>query len=199
MTGDLSIEVWQMIIFSDRMKNGFINDNYSTIPDNSTTRILDASDSISFHSSLHGYTPTPLYNLPELSRQYKVSNIYLKDESHRFGLNSFKTLGASYAVNKLISNNQAFDTLCTATEGNHGRALAWLARIFDKKCVVFIPWDTAAGRINTIENCNNAEEKRRNPSPVPGFFFFSFLAIGLLSSDLATIVSMMEPAGLAAS
>ncbi|MBN1386862.1 MAG: diaminopropionate ammonia-lyase [Bacteroidales bacterium] len=134
------------------MKNGFINNNYSRIPDNSTTRILDASDSISFHSSLHDYAPTPLYKLPELARQYKVSNIYLKDESHRFGLNSFKALGASYAVNKLISNNQAFDTLCTATEGNHGRALAWSARIFNKKCIVFVPGDTALSRIKAIEN-----------------------------------------------
>lgn len=134
------------------MKNGFINNNYCKIPDNSTTRVLNVSDSISFHSSLHGYNPTPLYTLSELARQYEISNIYLKDESQRLGLNSFKVLGASYAVHKLISNNQAIDTLCTATEGNHGRALAWSAGIFNKKCIVFVPGDTALSRIRAIKN-----------------------------------------------
>jgi len=152
MTGDLSIEVCRMKILSDKMKKGIINNNYSKIPDNSTTRILKASDSISFHSSLQCYMPTPLHRLPELARQLNVSNIYLKDESQRLGLNSFKALGASYAVYKLISNNEAGDTLCTATEGNHGRALAWSAGIFNKKCIIFVPGDTAFSRIRAIKN-----------------------------------------------
>ena len=129
----------------------FINKPNNKIIQNITTNILKNSDASVFHSSLKGYKPTPLVSLPCLAKKYSVGNIYIKDESFRLGLNAFKGLGASYAISKILINNPKVKTLCTATDGNHGRAVAWSAKLFDKKAVVFVPLGTTSQRIDAIE------------------------------------------------
>lgn len=129
----------------------FINDPNNKLADNLTNTILQKSKAKSFHSSLPFYKATPLVHLPNLSKKYKLGNIYLKDESLRFNLNAFKGLGASYAINKILKDKPHIQTFCTATDGNHGRAVAWAATYFDKKSVVLVPKDTTSQRIAAIE------------------------------------------------
>lgn len=121
------------------------------IDDNLTISILQKYNALKFHSSLPEYKPTPLLRLTNLSKKYNVKDIYLKDESHRFGLNAFKALGASYAIHQTLEKKATSETFCTATDGNHGRAVAWSAKKFGKKSVVFVPEDTTAIRIEAIE------------------------------------------------
>jgi len=130
---------------------------YKNLPNNiitndDTANTLQKYNAIDFHKSLYDYKPTPLINLPNLSKKYNVGNIYLKDESHRFGLNAFKVLGASYAINQILEKNPTIETFCTATDGNHGRAVAWSAKKTEKKSIVFVPKNTTIKRIETIEN-----------------------------------------------
>lgn len=130
----------------------FINKPNNKITDNVTTQTLKNNDALVFHSSLKNYMPTPLVSLPYLAKKYKVSNIYIKDESFRFGLNAFKGLGAIYAINQILKNDAQIDTFCTATDGNHGRAVAYAAKHFGKKSMVFVPKGTTTQRIKAIEN-----------------------------------------------
>lgn len=130
----------------------YINNPDNTFVDNTTTSILKkCDDTLAFHSSLPGYKPTPLVHLPNLSKKYNIGNIYIKDESFRFGLNAFKGLGASYAIHQILKNKPQIETFCTATDGNHGRAVAWSAKFFNRKAIVFVPKDTTNQRIDAIE------------------------------------------------
>ena len=129
----------------------YINDPNNKLALNLTNAILQKSKAKRFHSSLPFYKATPLVHLPNLSKKYKVGNIYLKDESFRFNLNAFKGLGASYAINEILKDQPHIQTFCTATDGNHGRAVAWAAKYFDKKSVVLVPKDTTAQRIEAIK------------------------------------------------
>jgi diaminopropionate ammonia-lyase len=133
------------------MSNYFINKANNLIPINPTTKILSESQARAYHTSLSAYESTPLVHLPNLAKQFNVANIYVKNEAFRFGLNAFKGLGASYAIHKLIQENKEIDTFCTATDGNHGRAVAWAAQLAGKKSVVFVPRDTTQNRIIAIE------------------------------------------------
>lgn len=78
-----------------------------------------------------GYAPTPLHDLPEVAERLGVSRVVFKDESARFGLGSFKALGGAYAVARLAraaeeNGGSVTDlTVATATDGNHGRSVAW--------------------------------------------------------------------------
>ncbi|HSH51039.1 MAG TPA: diaminopropionate ammonia-lyase [Bacteroidales bacterium] len=117
-----------------------------------TTSILQKYSAIEFHASLPEYKPTPLIELPHLAKKYNVGNIYVKDESLRLGLNAFKVLGASYAIYQLLEKKPTIETFCTATDGNHGKAVAWSAKKFGKKSIVFVPKDTTVKRIEAIEN-----------------------------------------------
>lgn len=117
-----------------------------------TTEILKNSEALNYHQTLAEYKQTPLVELKHLAAKYRVGNIYVKDESHRFGLNAFKGLGASYAIFKTLQKDKDITTFCTATDGNHGRAVAWASKKEGKKAVVFVPRDTAESRIKAIEN-----------------------------------------------
>lgn len=133
------------------MSNYFINRPNNKIADNATTAILKNSNAISFHRSLPVYRPTPLVHLPALAKHLGVAGIHVKDESYRFGLSAFKGLGASYAIYELLKQNPGITTFCTATDGNHGRAVAWSAIQAGKKAVVFVPKDTTPYRMAAIE------------------------------------------------
>ena len=108
-----------------------------------------------FHNSLPGYSQTPLVELPELAAELGVATVFVKDESNRLGLPAFKILGASWAVNCALSHRSGFEvpaksltelrdrcapvTLVTATDGNHGRAVARMAALLGLAARIYVP------------------------------------------------------------
>lgn len=128
-------------------------------------------DVYEFHKSLPNYKPTPLVDLKNLAAHYGVKKVWLKDESKRFGLNAFKVLGGSYAIGKYLSQRLGKDinelpynvlisdeikkqlgdvTFVTATDGNHGRGVAWMANRLKQKSVVYMPKGSAQMRFDAI-------------------------------------------------
>lgn len=116
-----------------------------------------------------GYAPTPQYALPGLARQLGLGALSYKDESRRFGLKSFKALGGAYAVLRLLAQAVAQhtggppapaseilsgrwrallsgQTVTCATDGNHGRSVAWGAQMFGCHCVIYIHATVSEGR-----------------------------------------------------
>ncbi|MFE9613254.1 diaminopropionate ammonia-lyase [Streptomyces sp. NPDC006012] len=111
-----------------------------------------------FHAALPDYAPTPLTRLPGLEAESTVGRVYVKDESCRLGLPAFKALGASWAIHRALTERTAAATaptvpitsvtsvppispvtLVTATDGNHGRAVARMARLLGQRAHVFVP------------------------------------------------------------
>ncbi|MED4583119.1 diaminopropionate ammonia-lyase [Brevibacillus choshinensis] len=124
-----------------------------------------------FHESFPIYEPTPLVILPSLARELGVGQLLVKDESHRFGLHAFKVLGAAYAMGCYLCERLGlsieqvdFDTLrseearqqigpvtfVTATDGNHGRAVAWAAAQLGHQAVVYLPKGSSQERVAAI-------------------------------------------------
>jgi diaminopropionate ammonia-lyase len=105
-------------------------------------------------SSWPGYAPTPLVALPALARSLGVGAIHYKDERGRFGLRSFKALGGAYAVANVLRKKVAAivgqATVTCATDGNHGRSVAWGARLFGCRCVIFVHEHVSPGRRDAI-------------------------------------------------
>ena len=91
-----------------------------------------------FHRSLRGYAPTPLVSVPALAAELGVGRVLVKDESLRLGLPAFKVLGASWACHQVLSEAPGA-MLVTATDGNHGRAVARMAANFGVEATVFVP------------------------------------------------------------
>lgn len=133
----------------------------------------ELSKVISFHKSVDGYHPTPLHRLNTLAESLGVANIYVKDESFRFGLNAYKGLGGLYAVARVICDNLGLDikkttyrdlrapenmrkiekmVFVTATDGNHGNGLAWAATRLGAKSHVYMPRGSSEYRAQTIRN-----------------------------------------------
>ena len=129
----------------------YINSPSNRLPENHTIEILKASNALEFHLSLSEYQATPLLELPGLAKKHNVGRIYVKDESRRFGLNAFKALGASFAIHQSLLKNPRITTFCTATDGNHGLAVAWSAQRNGKKSLVIVPETTTKQRIKAIE------------------------------------------------
>ncbi|MFB9908508.1 pyridoxal-phosphate dependent enzyme [Allokutzneria oryzae] len=92
-----------------------------------------------FHRDVEGYRPTPLVELPALAEELGVRRVLVKDESDRFGLPAFKVLGASWAVHRVLSEHADARVLVTATDGNHGRAVARTARRSGLSAHVVVP------------------------------------------------------------
>ena len=124
-----------------------------------------------FHKSFPQYDVTPLQKLSALAEYLGVKNIYCKDESYRFGLNAFKVLGGSFAMARYIAKQTGKDvselpynvltsealrkefgqaTFFTATDGNHGRGVAWAANKLGQKAVVLMPKGTTQTRLDNI-------------------------------------------------
>jgi len=117
-----------------------------------------------------GYAVTPVIDLQDLAANYGVARITVKNEQERLGLPSFKPLGSSWALHermrvakglsaetllpfakvRALAVELGAPTLCTASDGNHGRALAALAEALGCGSVVFLPVDTAASRVHAI-------------------------------------------------
>lgn len=125
-----------------------------------------------FHQSFPQYRETPLTRLTQMARYLGVGSIFVKDESYRFGLNAFKVLGGSYSMAKYIARETHRDvsdmpydvltsdelrqefgqaTFFTATDGNHGRGVAWAAQKLGQKAVVHMPKGTTQTRLENIK------------------------------------------------
>jgi diaminopropionate ammonia-lyase len=96
---------------------------------------------LAFHRRLPDYVPTRLVDLPRLAQELDVGRVFAKDESERLGLSSFKALGASWAVRRVLDGvDPASDvTIVTATDGNHGRAVARTALHVGRRATVLVP------------------------------------------------------------
>lgn len=124
-----------------------------------------------FHESFPQYTVTPLTKLEKMADMLGLGEVYIKDESYRFGLNAFKVLGGSFAMARYIAQQTGKDvselpynvltsdalkeefgqaTFFTATDGNHGRGVAWAANKLGQKAVVLMPKGTTQTRLNNI-------------------------------------------------
>jgi diaminopropionate ammonia-lyase len=105
----------------------------------------------SFHRGLPGYSPSALRAAPELAEAMRVGTVFLKVETERFGLPAFKILGASWAAEQLLAGRDLEGvTLVTATDGNHGRAVARVARMRGVAAHILVPAGTAQARIDGI-------------------------------------------------
>jgi diaminopropionate ammonia-lyase len=100
---------------------------------------LSAAHAYAFHRALAGYAPTPVRELPDVAAKLGVGAVLLKDESDRLGLPAFKVLGASWAVERALREAPGTHTLVAASAGNHGRAVAHVARLRGMRCRVFLP------------------------------------------------------------
>ncbi len=109
------------------------------------------------------YAATPLRELPELAAVAGLAVLRLKDESGRFGLGSFKALGGAYAVANVVRNASVAQpiTVACATDGNHGRAVAWGAQRCRCRCVIFVHETVSQGRVDAI--ARYGAEVRRVP------------------------------------
>jgi diaminopropionate ammonia-lyase len=103
-----------------------------------------------FHRGLPGYAPTPLLRLPGLAGSLGLADLYVKDEGQRFGLLAFKALGAAWAMHRLRERHPRFTTVSAATEGNHGRAVAWAARRLGLQAVIYIRASAAPRRVERL-------------------------------------------------
>jgi len=124
-----------------------------------------------FHESFPQYTVTPLARLDGMAARLGLGGLFVKDESYRFGLNAFKVLGGSFAMARYIAGETGKSiadmtyeymtgeqllkdfgqaTFFTATDGNHGRGVAWAARKLGQKAVVHMPRDTVQMRYDNV-------------------------------------------------
>ena len=130
---------------------------------------------VDLHRLIPGYEPTPIVSLPTVAADLGVGRVLVKYEAERFGLPAFKILGASWAIYQVLSERYAaahghppdtssFETLraafgefsdvtlATATDGNHGRAVARVAGWFGLGAQIYMPAGSAAARISAIES-----------------------------------------------
>lgn len=124
-----------------------------------------------YHDSFPEYAETPLCELRSLSEYLDLGSVFVKDESKRFGLNAFKVLGGSYCLGRLLAEIAGIPeremtysrliqpdvkdiaeklTVVTATDGNHGRGIAWSAKQFGMHAVVYMPQGSAQERLENI-------------------------------------------------
>ena len=128
-----------------------------------------------FHESFPQYSVTPLAKLDKMAEYLGLNTLCIKDESYRFGLNAFKVLGGSFAMAKYIAKELGRDvsemtydyltsdalkeefgqaTFCTATDGNHGRGVAWAANKLGQKAIVHMPKGSSKTRFDNIAKEN---------------------------------------------
>lgn len=118
-----------------------------------------------FHQTIPGYKPTPMVDMKNMAKNLNVGKLWTKDESKRFDLNAYKFLGVSYSLalelakdhnvkdlnwgtlQKLVSGMETKPLLITATDGNHGYALAFAAKLLGCEAIIFMPKDAVDGRV----------------------------------------------------
>jgi len=163
---------------------------------------------LAFHRRLPGYAPTPLVDAPRLADELGLGALAVKDESERLGLPAFKILGASWATYRLLVSRLGHEpqwhdldglrtalaplgelTLVAATDGNHGRAVAHVARLLGFRSHIFVPAGTAPARIEGIE------EEGAGVTVVDGTYEDAVAASAALASDTVLVVSDTSWAG----
>ncbi|MDD3164185.1 MAG: diaminopropionate ammonia-lyase [Sphaerochaetaceae bacterium] len=126
-----------------------------------------------FHRQIPGYRMTALESLPNLASMLGVGGIWVKDEAQRLELNSFKVMGGAFAIFRFIQkklglsdDKVSYDylvsedckkrlgtiTFASATDGNHGRGVAWAAKKLGHDCVIYVHSETTPARINAIRS-----------------------------------------------
>ncbi len=104
-----------------------------------------------FHRTLPGYAATPLVSRPALAATLGQAGLYVKYEAPRFELGAFKGLGASWALHRLRTERATpLGTVSAASAGNHGRAVAWAARLAGLPCVIFLPSGATPAQVDAI-------------------------------------------------
>ena len=116
--------------------------------------LFSVDDCASAYSTIRqwpSYQATSLISMTDIAAAAGVNKVYYKDESSRFGLGSFKALGGSYAIECLSQDLSGGDlVVCTATDGNHGRAVAWGAGLCGAECHVFLHANVSEARAQAI-------------------------------------------------
>jgi diaminopropionate ammonia-lyase len=158
---------------------------------------------LGFHRGLTGYEPTRLVAFDRPDESLGVGRLLVKAETARFGLPAFKALGASWATARVLSARLGSDvpwhdldqlkvavreqlgdiTLVAATDGNHGRAVAWMARLLEQRAVILVPAGTVPARIAGIES-EGAEVR-----VVDGTYDDAVAASAALAGDRSFVVS----------
>ena len=158
------------------MEKGFLITDIQKAPEGSNVRAFlntkQGEKILKYHQSFPAYSKTPLAKLDNLAKEFGLSGMYVKDESYRFGLNAFKVLGGSYSMAKVIGEKLGLSddelshatltskevkeklgdvTFVTATDGNHGRGVAWTARELGQHSVVYMPKGSAQERLDNIK------------------------------------------------
>lgn len=151
---------------SSSRRSVYFNDkwqSWNSGPDAATTKVRE------FHRGLPNYKQTPLVRLDDLAKEVGVRAIYLKDEGSRFGLPSFKVLGASWGTYRAIASRLGLPLGCdlntvkqalvgqgislhAATDGNHGRAVARMGHWLDLPVVICVPSGMHRSTISLIES-----------------------------------------------
>lgn len=144
------------------------NESTGTLPEGFKT----SPKPLEFHEKLPHYAPTPLFDAPPIAERLGLARVLVKDESQRFGMPSFKLLGASWATYRALIDYLGRDpapwvdidglreqvaplrpfALAAATDGNHGRAVARMAKLLDFEAKIFVPAGTSQARIDGIES-----------------------------------------------
>jgi diaminopropionate ammonia-lyase len=176
----------------------FANPGRLPIPASSGTRPSPRA----FHTRLPGYAPTPIVDAAGIAAELGLESLWVKDESRRLGLPSFKILGASWAVYRLLVDRLGHEpewndlaelraalaplgrlSLVAATDGNHGRAVAHMARLLGYRARVLVPRGTAAARIAGIA------EEGANVMVVDGTYDDAVAVSAALARDDVLVVS----------
>jgi diaminopropionate ammonia-lyase len=148
--------------------------NIKVFPNPQAAATLDGevanAEAFEFHQKLPGYKQSLLIEAPSIARTLNVGRVWVKDESSRFGLPAFKILGASWAIYRILlqlvgGNVEPWNTfedlkdrfaslkpltLVAATDGNHGRAVARMAKLLGLSAHIFVPQDMTQARIDNI-------------------------------------------------
>jgi len=154
-------------LLNDRSRNTDLHKQLTELFSQSAAQSVRA-----FHQSFPEYKPTPLIRLNHLAETLGVAHIWIKDESYRFGLKAFKVLGGTHALAHIVAERLglsaaklSFDlfkspdvkerlgdvTFVTATDGNHGRGVAWAAQQLDCHAVIYLPRGVAQARYEAIK------------------------------------------------
>lgn len=160
--------------------------------------------SAAFHATLPGFVPTPLRPAPETAEVLGVKSLHVKDESMRIGMPAFKILGASWATYRVMCDNFGVEpssdpsleelkrlvkvsgkspTLVSATDGNHGRAVARMAKLLELPSIIYVPHDMVESRMKAIAR-NGADVRK-----VDGNYDDAVAAAASLMDDTHLVVS----------
>ncbi len=160
-------------------------------------------DAFDFHKKLPGYQQSPLIDAPSIAATLGVAKVWVKDESSRFGLPAFKFLGASWAVYRALLRQiggtiepwRTFDdlkerfaalkplTLVAATDGNHGRAVARMAKLLGFDAHILVPHEMTQARIDAIK------DEAAEVTVIDGSYDVAVAESAKLASDRVSVIS----------